>query len=70
MISLPSEAVLLDHVRASLDAVGKQETQMSTPDWFLRIASEIATRVGSLGMKCHAKGKREESARLTLNKYS
>ena len=35
----------------------KHENEMSTPDWFIRIASELAKSVPPVGHKCFARGK-------------
>ena len=50
MIALPNEKELLEDIRSSLDAVGKDENQLSIPDWFQRIASTLATRVNAIGL--------------------
>ena len=57
MIALPNEKELLEDIRSSLDAVGKDENQLSIPDWFQRIASTLATRVSAIGLTCFAEGK-------------
>jgi hypothetical protein len=57
MIVLPNEDQLIDHVRASLEAVGARDAELGNRDWFPAIASELATRVHPLGLKCYARGK-------------
>jgi hypothetical protein len=56
MIVLPDEDQLIDHVRASLDAVAERDSEMRDRDWFPSIARELASRVRSLGLKCYARG--------------
>jgi hypothetical protein len=62
MIVLPDEDQLIDHVRASLDAVAERDSEMRDRDWFPSIARELATRVHSLGLTCYARGKPEPCA--------
>jgi hypothetical protein len=56
MIVLPQADRLIDHVRASLEAVAARDSELGAGDWFRAIASELATRVHSLGLKCYARG--------------
>lgn len=66
MITLPDVDVLKRHVRDALDAVANRHTyeRLSDAEWFPEIASEMASRVKSLNLKCYARGgRRSEPAR-------
>jgi hypothetical protein len=55
MIVLPQEDHLIDHVRTSLEAVAERDSELGHQDCFPAVASELATRVHSLGLKCYAR---------------
>src|SRR5262249_41341000 len=59
MITLPQEEVLVRCVRSALDAVAERHGSIpiSNADWFPEIATEIASRVGPLGLNCYARGR-------------